>query len=170
MAPLLSAFADEIVQNKALFTRLKAVYEARETLKLSSEQKRLADVVYTNFARQGAGLEKTEKARLKEINARLASLFTTFRQNELADEENYTLVIDKASDLAGLPENLRSAAADAADDKGLKGKWLFTNTRSSMEPFITYASRRDLREKGWRMRVSKAKGVSDVRSAATALT
>jgi len=151
MAPLLSAFADEIVQNKALFTRLKAVYEARETLKLSSEQKRLADVVYTNFARQGAGLEKTEKARLKEINARLASLFTTFRQNELADEENYTLVIDKASDLAGLPENLRSAAADAADDKGLKGKWLFTNTRSSMEPFITYASRRDLREKGWRM-------------------
>jgi peptidyl-dipeptidase Dcp len=151
MAPLLSAFADEIVQNKALFTRLKAVYEARETLNLSSEQKRLADVVYTNFARQGAGLEKTEKARLKEINARLASLFTTFRQNELADEENYTLVIDKASDLAGLPENLRSAAADAADEKGLKGKWLFTNTRSSMEPFITYASRRDLREKGWRM-------------------
>jgi peptidyl-dipeptidase Dcp len=151
MAPLLSAFADEIVQNKALFTRLKAVYDARETAKLSSEQKRLADVVYTDFLRQGAALGNAEKARLKEINKRLASLFTTFRQNELADEENYTLVIDREGDLAGLPDNLRAAAAGAAEEKGQKGKWLFTNTRSSMEPFITYASRRDLREKGWRM-------------------
>jgi peptidyl-dipeptidase Dcp len=151
MAPVLSAFADEIVQNKALFTRLKAVYDARATSKLSSEQQRLADVVYTNFARQGAALGNAEKARLKELNKRLASLFTRFRQNELADEEDYTLVIDNEADLAGLPDNLREAAAGAAEEKGQKGKWLFTNTRSSMEPFITYASRRDLREKGWRM-------------------
>ncbi len=151
MAPLLSAFGDEIVQNEALFARLKAVYDARANENLSPEQQRLADVVYTNFARRGAALGKVEKARLKEINKRLASLFTTFRQNQLADEENYTLVIDKEGDLAGLPDNLRAAAAGAAAAKGQKGKWLFTNTRSSMEPFITYASLRDLRVKGWRM-------------------
>jgi peptidyl-dipeptidase Dcp len=150
-APLLSAFNDEIVQNEALFARLKAVYDARATAELSPEQRRLAEVVYNNFARQGAALGKTEKARLKAINERLASLYTTFRQNELADEENYALVIDKETDLAGLPDNLRAAAAAAAEEKGQKGKWLFTNTRSSMEPFISYASRRDLREKGWRM-------------------
>ncbi len=151
MEPLLAAFGDEIVQNEALFARLKAVYAARANADLSPEQQRLAYVVYTNFVRQGAALGKPEKARLKKINERLASLFTTFRQNELADEENYTLVIDNEADLAGLPGNLRVAAAGAAEAKGQKGKWVFSNTRSSIEPFITYASRRDLREKGWRM-------------------
>lgn len=151
MAPLLSAFNDEIIQNEALFARIKAVYDARATSKLSPEQQRLADIVYTNFARSGAGLDAAGKARLKQINQRLATLFTTFRQNQLADEENYTLVIDNEGDLAGLPGNLRASAAAAAEAKGQKGKWLFTNTRSSMEPFIIYASRRDLREKGWRM-------------------
>jgi len=150
-APLLSAFNDEIVQNEALFARLKAVYDARAAAKLSPEQRRLAEVVYNNFARLGAALGNAEKARLKAINERLASLYTTFQQNELADEENYALVIDNERDLAGLPDNLRAAAAGAAEEKGQKGKWLFSNTRSSMEPFIAYASRRDLREKGWRM-------------------
>ena len=151
LAPMLSAFDDEIVQNEALFARLKTVYDARAKANLSPEQQRLADVVYTSFARRGAALGKAEKPRLKEINKRLASLFTTFRQNQLADEESYTLVIEDEAGLAGLPGNLRDAAAGAAAAKGQKGKWLFTNTRSSMEPFITYASRRDLREKGWRM-------------------
>ena len=151
LAPVLSAFDDEIVQNDALFARLKTVYETRATANLLPEQQRLADIVYTNFVRRGAALGKAEKFRLKEINKRLASLFTIFRQNQLADEESYTLVIDHEADLAGLPDNLRDAAADAAAAKGQKGQWLFTNTRSSMEPFITYASRRDLREKGWRM-------------------
>jgi len=151
MAPVLSAFGDEIVQNEALFGRLKAVYDARATAKLSPEQRRLAEVVYTNFARQGAALGKAEKERLKEINKRLASLFTSFRHNQLSDEEKYTLVIDNEADLVGLPDNLRAAAADAAEAKGQKGKWLFTNTRSSMEPFIAYASRRDLRGKAWTM-------------------
>jgi peptidyl-dipeptidase Dcp len=121
MAPLLSAFDDEIVQNKALFVRLKAVYDARAKAKLSPEQQRLVDVVYTNFARQGAALGNEDKARLKAINKRLASLFTTFRQNVLADEEDYTLVIDNEADLAC--RKRRPAAADAAGEKGLKGKW-----------------------------------------------
>jgi len=149
LAPAFSAFDDEIVQNELLFARLKAVYEMRA--KLPPEQQRLADVVYTSFVRRGAALGKAEKVRLKEINKRLASLFTTFRQNLLADEEDYALVIEDEADLAGLPDNLRAGAARAAAEKGRKGQWLFSNTRSSMEPFITYASRRDLREKAWRM-------------------
>jgi peptidyl-dipeptidase Dcp len=151
MAPLLSAFGDEIVQNEALFARLKAVYDARSTAALSPEQLRLVEVVYASFARRGAALGKADKARLKAINQQLATLFTTFRQNELADEESLTLMVDTEADLAGLPDNLRVAAAAAAEERLEKGKWLFTNTRSSMEPFIMYASRRDLREKGWRL-------------------
>jgi peptidyl-dipeptidase Dcp len=151
LAPMLAAFRDEIVQNEELFARLKAVYAARADANLSPEQRRLAEVVYTNFARQGAALGKPEKARLKQINQRLASLFTTFRQNVLADEENDTLVIDNEADLAGLPANLRTAAALAAEAQGRQGKWVFSNTRSSITPFLTYASRRDLREKAWRM-------------------
>jgi peptidyl-dipeptidase Dcp len=150
-APMLSAFRDEIVQNEALFARLKSVYVARAEANLSPEQQRLVEVVYMNFARQGAALGAADKSRLKEINQRLASLFTTFRQNGLADEEDYALVIDKEADLAGLPANLCTAAAAAAEAKGQKGKWHISNTRSSIEPFITYSARRDLREKGWRM-------------------
>jgi len=149
MAPVLSAFQDEIVQNEALFARLKAVYDARAGL--PPEQQRLVEVIYTAFFRRGAALEAIAKARLKEINKRLASLFTTFRQNQLADEESFVLVVDDEAGLAGLSDSLRAAAADAAVRAGQSGKCVFANTRSSMEPFITYASRRDLREKAWRM-------------------
>lgn len=149
MAPLLSAFQDEIVQNESLFARVRSVYDAR--VGLAPEQQRLAEVVYRGFARRGASLGPAQKKRLTEINKRLASLFTTFRQNVLADEETFVLVIEDESGLAGLPDNVRASAADAAAQRGQPGKWIFTNTRSSMEPFITYASRRDLREQGWRM-------------------
>lgn len=153
--PKLAAFSDEIIQNEQLFARIKAVYDARETANLTPEQKRLTWVLHNNFARQGAALDKIKKARLGEINQALASLYTKFSQNELADEENYTLVLDAEADLAGLPEATRASAAAAAEDKGLKGKWLFSNTRSSMEPFLVYSDRRDLREKGWRMWISR---------------
>ena len=149
MAPLLAAFQDEIVQNEALFARVKSVHGARAGL--APEQQRLVDVVYRGFVRRGAALGPGEKKRLTEINKRLASLFTTFRQNQLGDEESFTLVIDEESALEGLPDNLRASAADEAAQRGQTGKWIFTNTRSSMEPFITYAARRELREKAWRM-------------------
>jgi peptidyl-dipeptidase Dcp len=155
MAPVLSAFQDEITQNEQLFARIKAVYDGRQTAKLTPEQLRLVEVVYRNFARQGAALGAKDKAQLKEINGKLATLYTTFSQNELADEEGYTLMLDKEADLAGVPETLLASAKEAADAKKLSGKWLITNTRSSMEPFLTYATRRDLREKGWRMWVGR---------------
>jgi peptidyl-dipeptidase Dcp len=155
LAPILAAYADEIVQNEALFARVKAVYGARTTSKLTPEQQRLADVVYRNFARHGAALGAKEKARLKEINQKLAELYTTFSQNQLSDEETYTVVLDKEADLAGLPDTLRASLKAAAEAKGQKGKWLISNTRSSAEPFLTFSSRRDLREKVWKMWVSR---------------
>lgn len=155
LAPIFAAYGDEIVQNEALFARVKAVYGARATSKLTPEQQRLAEVVYRNFARRGAALGAREKARLKEINGKLADLYTTFSQNQLADEESYTIVLDKEADLAGLPDTLRASLKAAAEAKGKPGKWLITNTRSSAEPFLTFSSRRDLREKVWKMWVSR---------------
>jgi peptidyl-dipeptidase Dcp len=151
MKPLLAKFDDEVIQNDPLFQRVKAVYEVREKSGLTPEQQRLVDVYYRQFTRQGAGLDADKKKRLREINEKLASLFTDFRHHQLGDEEKYTLVLDNEADLEGLSDNLRAAAAAAAEAKGMKGKWVLSNTRSSMEPFLTFSSRRDLREKGWRM-------------------
>jgi peptidyl-dipeptidase Dcp len=155
IAPIYSAFQDEIVQNEALFARVKAVYDGRASAKLTPEQLRLVEVVYNNFARQGAALNAKDKARLKDINGQLATLYTKFAQNELADEEGYSLILEREADLAGLSESLKQSAKEAAEAKKLTGKWLITNTRSSMEPFLTYSTRRDLREKGWRMWVNR---------------
>ncbi len=151
MAPILAAYQDEVVQNAALFARVKAVYDARETSGLTPQQKRLTWVTYRNFARQGAALNPAQKKRLGEINQRLATLYTTFSQNELHDEETDALVLDSEADLAGLPPSLIAAAAADAKAKGMAGKWLIANTRSSMEPFLVYSSDRALREKGFRM-------------------
>ncbi|HTL34027.1 MAG TPA: M3 family metallopeptidase, partial [Kofleriaceae bacterium] len=155
MAPVIAAFSDEITQNEALFQRIKTVYDGRAKLKLTPEQNRLVEVTYQSFARRGAALGAKDKARLKEINQKLATLFTQFSQNVLADEEGQELVLDKEDDLAGLPESLRASMKNAAEAKKLKGKWLIANTRSSAEPFLTYSSKRELREKVFRMWVSR---------------
>ncbi len=161
MAPLQAAFQDEIVQNEALFARIKTVYDARATLKLTPVQQRLVETWYRAFARNGAALGKADKAKLGEINKQLASLYTKFQHNELADEEGYWLVLETKDDLAGLPDGLIAAAKDAADAKKLPGKWVITNTRSSMEPFLVLSTRRDLREKGWRMWVNRGDNKGD---------
>jgi peptidyl-dipeptidase Dcp len=150
MSPILAGFSDEVVQNAALFARVKAVYEVRETSGLSAEQQRLTWVTYRRFARQGAAMSPARKTRMAAINQRLASLYTAFGQNELADEEGYSLHLTSEADLAGLPPSFVAGAAAAAKDKKLDG-WLITNTRSSMEPFLTYSHQRTLREKGWRL-------------------
>lgn len=155
MSPVLAAFNDEIIQNEALFGRLKAVYDARQSTGLNAEQQRLTDVYYTRFARRGAALNAEQKTRLKDINKRLATLFTQFSQNQLGDEEHYTLVIDYEADLAGLPDSIKAAAAEAAKERKMPGKWVFTNTRSSIEPFLVFADDRAQREKGWRMWVNR---------------
>jgi len=161
MAPVLAAFADEVIHNAALFARVKAVYDARETSGLSAEQKRLVDVVYRNFARHGAALDDAGKARLAAINQRLAVLYTEFGQNVLADEEDEFLVLDSEADLEGLSAQQRETAKAAADAKSLKGKWVIHNTRSDMEPFLTYSTRRDLREKAFKLWASRGDDAHD---------
>jgi peptidyl-dipeptidase Dcp len=106
---------------------------------------------YTHFARQGAKLDDAGKKRLFDLNQRLAALFTTFSQNVLADEGTQMVVLEKESDLAGLSPELQKAAASAAASRGKAGQWAIVNTRSSVDPFLTYSTRRDLREKVWRM-------------------
>ena len=147
--PKLAAFSDEITQNAKLFARIEAVYKSPELKKLTPEQQRLAWLYWNNAVRAGAKLDPKAKARVAEINQRLATLFAKFGQNLQADEAGWVTYL-KADDLAGLPQGLKDAAALAAEAHGHKGEWAITNTRSSMDPFLTYSDKRDLREKVWR--------------------
>ena len=155
MEPKLAAHGDKITQNDALFKRVEAVYNNEaEKKKLNSEQQRLLWLTYTGFVRSGAKLGAEQKKRLAEINQTLAGLFTKFSQNLLGDEGQLYMTLDKEADLAGLPQSLKDAAAQAAAKK-LDGKWVIRNTRSSIDPFLTYSDRRDLREKAWRLFVNR---------------
>jgi peptidyl-dipeptidase Dcp len=154
MAPRMAAFNDKITQNESLFRRIEAVYNSPTKSRLTPEQQRLAWLYYTNFVRSGARLDAKSKARLSEINQKLATLFTRFSQNVLADEEQF-IVLKSEAELAGLPQSVRDAAAAAAANKKMQGAWVIMNTRSSIDPFLTYSDRRDLREKAWRMFINR---------------
>jgi peptidyl-dipeptidase Dcp len=153
MQPKLAAFSDKIYQNLTLFARIQAVYDSME--KLTPIEQRLCWFYFNHFVRAGAKLDAPAKLRVAQINERLASLFANFSQNLLADEADYVLYLKSEADLAGLPEPLRAAAHAAAAARGHGGEWAILNTRSSMDPFLTYADRRDLREKVWRTYYSR---------------
>jgi len=155
MAPRLAAFNDQITQNEALFKRIDAVYNSPAKAKLKPEQQRVTWVYYTNFVRAGARLSPEAKTRLSQINQQLAGLFTKFSQNVLAEETDQFIVLKSEDELAGLPQSLRDAAAAAAETKKQPGTWVIMNTRSSVDPFLTYSDRRDLREKAWRMFINR---------------
>ncbi|MFT4627797.1 MAG: peptidyl-dipeptidase Dcp [Myxococcota bacterium] len=148
MAPKLSALRDSITQNQALFDRIKAVYTSRKLKKRTPAEQRLTARKYTEFTRNGAQLDAAAKERTTAINAELAGLYTQFKQNLLADGET-VILLESEDDVAGLPASVRAAAKAAAEDRGLTG-WAVVNTRSSVAPFLTYATRRDLRERVWR--------------------
>jgi peptidyl-dipeptidase Dcp len=155
MAPKLAAFRDQIIQNSRLFARIAAIYAARESLPLTPEQRRLIWRHYTTFALAGAKLDAEGKRKLSEYNQKLARLFTAFSQNVLAEEGTQLILLEREEELAGLPQSMREAAAAAAASGGKAGQWAILNTRSSVDPFLTYSSRRDLREKVWRMFTSR---------------
>ena len=148
--PKMAAYRDSVTQNEKLFARIAEVYESDSTKKLSLAQQRLVEDRYKTFVRRGAKLNAEDKSRLSQINQRLASLFADFTQNVLDDEQKYVTWITDESQLAGLPESVVSAMANTAKEKGEEGQWAVTNTRSSMDPFLTYANDRQLREKVWR--------------------
>jgi peptidyl-dipeptidase Dcp len=146
--PRLAAASDEIVFDAALFTRVQAVHAALPQSNLTPEQARLATRTYEAFVRRGARLDAREKARLSDINQQLATLFSEFSAKVLADENTWT-VLESEPDLAGLPESLVAAARAAAEERNLPGKWAIVNTRSSVDPFLTFSTRRDLRQQVW---------------------
>jgi peptidyl-dipeptidase Dcp len=145
MAGALSRHSSEISMNPALFGRVEALYEKRETLGLTPEQRRVLELAYKNFVRAGAKLGEAEKARLKTIMERLAELSTRFSQNVLADESSWLLLLDE-DDLDGLSADFRAAAAQTAAQRGAPGKYAVTLARSSAETFLQTSRRRDLRE------------------------
>ncbi len=149
MAPRLAAHRSQITQNEALFERIKAVYESAETKNRRSDEQRLVWLAYDRFARNGATLDGEAKARYAAINQRLAEVNTRFANNVLADEERYVEVLT-ADQLGGLPDSFVKAAAAAAAQRGHQGGYAVTNTRSSVDPFLTFADDRELREKVWR--------------------
>ncbi|WP_323844602.1 M3 family metallopeptidase [Microbulbifer magnicolonia] len=149
MAPKLADFQSKIVQNDKLFQRVKAVYDQRDSSDLNAEQKRLVELTYDQFAINGATLKGEGKQRYAEINQRLAELYTKFANNILADEEGYDIFL-RSDQLSGLPESFVAAAAALAEEKGQKGNYAIANTRSSMDPFLTYSDNRKLREQVWK--------------------
>ena len=146
-APLFSQQADDISLNADLFKKVQAVYEKRAQFKLNIEQAKLLENKYKDFVSGGANLSAEKQNRLREINQKLSLLSIQFGENILNENKNFKLVLDKQEDLAGLPQSVIDAAADAAKAKGLAGKWLFTLSKTSMIPFLQNSQRRDLREK-----------------------
>lgn len=159
--PKLAVLNDIIYQNELLFKRIETVFNSTEKMKLSPEQQRLCLVYYTNFIRAGAKLDLKTKKRLSEINQELAGLFTKFSQNLLHDESEQTLVINNPSDLIGLPQSFIDGALNSAKEKKLEGKWVISNTRSSIDPFLTYSGNRELREKAWKMFINRGDNKGD---------
>jgi peptidyl-dipeptidase Dcp len=140
VSPLLAAHADELSLDPGIFARIKAVYDAQETMDLNDEQAYLLDNMYWGYVRNGALLAAAEQTRLKEINQELSSLQVAFGDNLLAETNGFTLVVEDEADLAGLP-----AASIEAAAAGEPGKWVFTTQKPSMLPFLTYAANRELR-------------------------
>ena len=143
--PMLAAHADKILLNEKLFERVKAVYDRRAALELDADQSRLLEKTYRGFVRAGALLDAEQKARLKAINGELSLASVKFGQNILAENNNYTLMLE-SSDLDGIPANVRDQAREKAEAMGKKGKYAFTLHKPSLIPFLTYSQKRELRE------------------------
>ena len=147
-SPKLSAASDEIFFNAPLFKRIETIYSNRESASLTAEQKRLVERTYQQFVRSGAKLSAAQKQELGRMNQQLAGLFADFSAKLLADENTWVLITSE-SGLSGLPASLKSAYKSAADERKLTG-WAVVNTRSSVDPFLTFADNRALRERVWK--------------------
>ena len=155
ITPLLSKHRDSISLNQKLFLRIKEVYESNEDL--DDEQKRLVKITYDSFRLNGSDLKKAERSSLKKINQKLSSLTLKFGQNTLKETNEFSLIIDKESDLQGLPNDLIVQAKIQAEKENLKSAWLFKATRENLYPFLTFSKNRALREKIYKGYVNKGK-------------
>ncbi len=147
LSPKLSKHRDDIQLNAELFKRVKTIYDQRTGLKLTGEQLTLLEKTYKGFVRSGAALGADKQERMRKINEELSLLTLKFGQNLLAENNNYTLVVENREDLSGLPSSLVASAADDAKKRKMEGKWVFTLQNPSIMPFLQYADNRSLREK-----------------------
>jgi peptidyl-dipeptidase Dcp len=155
IAPKMSRHYSKIGMNAQLFARIDALWEKRETLGLTTEEKRVLERHWKGFVRSGAKLAKDRQERLAAINEQLAGLGAKFGQNVLADEKNWSLALSSDEELAGIPAFLRDAMASAAKEKGLDAAYAVTLSRSIIEPFLTFSERRDLREQAFKAWVAR---------------
>jgi peptidyl-dipeptidase Dcp len=165
ISPLLARHNNALYLNRDIYARIASLYVRRDVLSLDGEQARVLERYHTRFVRSGAALEQAAQDRLALINERLASLGTQFGQNVLADEKSFAMVLEE-SDLAGLPDFARAAARAAADERGHPGKYVITLARSSIETFLQFSARRDLREKAFRAWIARGEngGATDNRA------
>ncbi len=147
VAPKLSEHSDSILMNAELFARIQKIQDKKDDLGLGAEQQRLLKLYYDEFVRGGANLPPEKKAQLTDINRQLSVLSLEFEEHLLEENNTFVLVIEDEGDLAGLPESARSAAADAAGERGKEGAWVFTLHKPSLIPFLQYSEKRQLRQK-----------------------
>ena len=151
MSPLLTQHSDNIMMNPELFQRVKAVYEKRNEMNLDKAQLRVTEKYYQDFERNGANLSDEDQETLRGLNEELSSLTLEFGEHLLAEtNENFKLILDDEADLAGLPADVVARAAEAAQEAGEEGKWVFTLAKPSMIPFLQFSEKRDLREQLYR--------------------
>lgn len=162
VTPMLSGHKDDINLNPGLFQRVKSVYENRESENLNTEQARLLDHYYKKFVRGGANLSDADKDKFRKINDEISLLKVQFGENVLKENNRFELVITDQADLAGLPDGVVSSAAEAAKEAGYEDSWLFTISKPSMLPFITYSENRDLREKIYTAYVMKGNNENEL--------
>lgn len=161
VAPMLSRHGDDINLNPELFKKIKVVYDKKDELELNPEQLMLLTKIYDGFVRGGANLPAEKQARFREINEALSQLELKFGDNVLAETNSYQMVLENEADLAGLPDWLIAGAAEAANDAGLEGKWVFTLHSPSWIPFLQYSEKRDLREKLFRAYFTRGNNNND---------
>jgi len=159
ISPKMSRHYSKIGMNAALFARIDALWEARESLGLTLEQTRVLERHWKGFVKSGAKLPKAEQEKLAGINEKLAALGTQFGQNVLADEKSWALILSDGADLVGIPEFLKDAMAAAARERGEEGKFAITLSRSIIEPFLTFSERRDLREQAFKAWVARGENL-----------
>ncbi|HEV7310696.1 M3 family metallopeptidase [Ensifer sp.] len=155
IAPKMSRHYSKIGMNAALFKRIDTLWQGREALGLDLEATRVLERHWKGFVKSGAKLEKPQQERLAAINEKLAGIGAKFGQNVLADEKNWVLFLESEKQLAGLPDFLRDAMAAVAADRGQKGKFAVTLSRSIIEPFLTFSDNRDLREQAFRAWIAR---------------
>ncbi|HDR03911.1 MAG TPA: peptidase M3, partial [Candidatus Marinimicrobia bacterium] len=146
ISPRISRLNSDLYLNEALFQRVKTLYDSRESLILNEEELFVLDLTYKDFVHNGALLSSGNKEKLRQIKEELSHLYIKFRQNQLAETNKIILVIENESDLAGLPAEVREAAAELAKSKGMDKSWAINLQKPSFIPFLQYSERRDLRE------------------------